>query len=325
MARRSKPQDRLFALRLMEHLVVSTFVLDPQGCVIIWNRACERLTGVRASDVVGTNEHWKAFYEQPRPCLADLVLQGTSGVSLYRELYPDPRDAAHLSAENWCVMPVVGARRYLSLDAGAIYSERGELLAVVETLRDITAQHEAQTALAALASQDGLTGLANRRTFDQVLDQECRRSHRDGHPLSLLMIDVDNFKQFNDAGGHQAGDDCLRHLAKTIGGEVLRPGDLACRYGGEEFTVILPATPLDGAMVVADRLLATVQALELPHPSSPDWIVTVSIGVTSSGDRNEHTPEGLIAEADSALFCAKRGGRDRVVAASFPLPETALG
>jgi PAS domain-containing protein len=126
----------------MEHLVVPTFVLDPDGRVMIWNRACERLTGLLGSEVVGTKEHWRGFYDEPRPCLADLVLQGASGEALYAELAPHTSDPGALTAENWCVMPQIGSRRYLAVDAGPIFSESGELLAVVETLRDITIQHE---------------------------------------------------------------------------------------------------------------------------------------------------------------------------------------
>jgi diguanylate cyclase (GGDEF)-like protein len=290
----------------MEHLVVPTFVLDPDGRVMIWNRACERLTGLPASEVVGTREHWRGFYDQPRPCLADLVLQGASGEALYAELAQHNSDPRALTAENWCVMPQLGSRRYLAVDAGPIFSDTGELLAVVETLRDITIQHEAQVALKSLASVDALTGLRNRRSFDLKFDEECRRAQRTGMPVSLLMIDIDHFKGFNDHFGHQAGDDCLMQIASVLRGELLRPDDLAARYGGEEFGVILPMTPLEGAKVVAERLLAAVEGLLIPHPASPCGVVTLSVGAASAGSESL-TPASLLASADAALYRAKRG------------------
>jgi diguanylate cyclase (GGDEF)-like protein len=282
---------------------------------MIWNRACERLTGLRASDVVGTKEHWRGFYDAPRPCLADLVLQGASGELLYAELAPLKSDPGALSAENWCDMPQIGIRRYLALDAAPIFSDEGALLAVVETLRDITIQHEAQLALKSLARVDGLTGLSNRRTFDTTLDEECRRAQRTNVPVSLLMIDIDHFKAFNDSFGHQAGDDCLKQVASVIGGEILRPGDLAARYGGEEFAVILPSTPLPGAEVVAERLLLAVEGLRVDHPSSPYGIVTLSIGTAGTAELDIANPAALIARADAALYRAKRDGRNQVASA----------
>jgi diguanylate cyclase (GGDEF)-like protein len=303
----------------MQHLVVPTFVLDADGRVMIWNRACERLTGLQASDVVGTTEHWRGFYDAPRPCLADLVIQGASGELLYAEL--SFSDAGALKAENWCVMPQIGSRRYLAIDAGPIYSEEGELLAVVETLRDITIQHEAQLALKTLASVDGLTGLANRRAFDIRLDEECRRAQRNAGAVSLLMIDIDNFKAFNDTFGHQGGDDCLKQIARVIGGELLRPGDLAARYGGEEFAVIMPATPSHGAIIVAERLRSAVEALAIHHPSSPSGIVTLSIGTAAASAADAASPAALVASADAALYKAKRDGRNRVASGGHLLAE----
>lgn len=312
----NKRTEHAFAVRLMEYLVVPTFVLDPNGRVIIWNRACEQLTGVKASAVIGTKDHWSGFYSEPRPCLADLVLERKSGELLYEQVERLGEDRTGLSAENWCVMPHRGERRYLAIDAGPIHSETGELLGVVETLRDITVQHEAQQSLKALASLDGLTELANRRTFDQTLETEYRRTRRAGHPLSLLMIDIDHFKMLNDHLGHQAGDDCLKRVASILKGEVLRPGDFAARYGGEEFCVILPITSVQGAEVVAARLLETIHSLAVPHPRSPFGRVTLSIGISCAhGKRNAADPDDLVRLADQALYRAKDDGRNRFATA----------
>lgn len=311
----SSREDRNFATKLMEHLVVPTFVIDAAGCVMIWNKACERLTGVSADEVTGTREHWRAFYGEPRPCLADLVLGERYGE--IKDLYASYSKVGFsdygVSAENWCIMPAIGHRLYLAIDAGPIYDGAGRLTAVVETLRDITAQKQAQTELETLAARDGLTGLLNRRSFDEGLANEARRAARDLQPLSLLMIDIDCFKQYNDAYGHQKGDECLRLVAKTLTESLKRAGDAAARYGGEEFAVILPDTPWRGAMEVAERMRAAVARLAIPHrASSVSDCITLSVG-GSTVDGPTISADQLLMSADAALYQAKNDGRNRSV------------
>lgn len=183
---------------------------------------------------------------------------------------------------------------------------------LVSAIMRAVERRKQEVALLALASMDGLTGLPNRRTFDSRLDQEFRRAQRNAASVSLLMIDVDLFKALNDTFGHQAGDHHLTRIARAVGGEMLRPGDFAARYGGEEFGVVLPDTPLGGAVVVAERLLEAIAALALPHPSSPSGVVTVSIGAACSVDLAAGSPEVLIAKADAALYRAKHLGRNQV-------------
>jgi transcriptional regulator with PAS, ATPase and Fis domain len=203
-----KDSAPVFAVRLMEHLVVPTFVLDDQRRVIIWNKACERLTGVPAAEVLGTSDQWRGFYATPRYCLADILALGRAEElpHLYQAHTVHDETNFGLRAEVWCVVPCVGKRLYLAVDAGPIYDEHGKLIAVVETLRDITEQKLAQTALQSLAVKDGLTGIANRRSFDETLEAEWLRAQREGLPLSLLLADIDHFKRYNDAYGHQKGD-----------------------------------------------------------------------------------------------------------------------
>jgi len=315
-----------FSVRLMEHLVVPTFVLDADCRVLIWNRACERLTGLKASEVIGTREHWRGFYEEPRPCLADLIAQGRT--SEIDALYADHDHAGEEAitahgrrAENWCVMPQVGTRLYLAIDAGPIYDEAGKLVAVVETLRDMSAQKRAQEELERLATRDGLTSVANRRSFDETLNTEWRRASRESRALSLLMIDVDYFKPYNDTYGHQSGDDCLRQIAAAMTGVVKRASDCVARYGGEEFSILMPATELGGARIVAERIRAAVEALRLPHSGSAvAEHVTVSIGVACMHIAAGGEPAAqLIAAADAALYRAKHAGRNRIELAETPV------
>jgi diguanylate cyclase (GGDEF)-like protein/PAS domain S-box-containing protein len=315
-----------YAVRLMQHLVVPTFVIDPKRRVVIWNRACERLTGVTASDVVGTSQHWRAFYEKRRHCLADLVALGRPDklADLYSQFAVHSDRGTGFSAENWCVMPKLGNHLYLAIDAGPIHDEAGNLIAVVETLRDMTDQKRAEMALQTLAAKDGLTGLANRRCFDQALQAEWLRAQRGGKPLALLFVDVDHFKPFNDRHGHQSGDECLRAVAAIVGAHASRPTDLAARYGGEEFAIILPATDRDGACEVAEQIRKSVTALRIAHGAPGAGAhVTLSVGVATLVSGSEAGPDWLLGQADQALYAAKRLGRNRVVCADTMLADFA--
>lgn len=167
--------------------------------------------------------------------------------------------------------------------------------------------------LARLARQDALTGLANRRCFDERLVQEWERSQRAQHELALLFIDVDHFKKYNDTYGHSAGDDCLAAVAGAIQSCMFRAADMASRYGGEEFVVLLPETSVQGAREVAERIQEAVDALHLLHAASPTaGHVTISIGVTARIPESG-LAQTLVDAADSALYQAKNAGRHRIV------------
>ena len=198
---------------------------------------------------------------------------------------------------------------------------------VVTVVRDITARKQAEAALTAAvedlarqAATDSLTGLANRRCFDETLEREWRRASREERPLALLMLDVDCFKLYNDDFGHPMGDTVLREIAACMQAATRRPGDTPARYGGEEFAVILPNTYCDGAVQVAETIRTAVANLALPHPHGPAGRVTVSIGVAAvmtTPDRPpDATPTALIASADAALYAAKAAGRNRTMRAS---------
>jgi diguanylate cyclase (GGDEF)-like protein/PAS domain S-box-containing protein len=205
----------------------------------------------------------------------------------------------------------------------------GEVSGLIAFVRDVTERRAAEEKLAEdrqrlemLAGQDGLTGLANRRVFDEALVKEHRRSSRGAERLCLIMIDVDRFKAFNDAYGHPAGDAALRRVAGAIRGCLRRANDLPVRYGGEEFAVLSPGSDLEGGRRVAGRIRRAVRDLCISHAGSEHGRVTVSIGVTAAtrgeflGDYNI-----LMFRADAALYEAKRAGRDCVKLASQLPPD----
>jgi len=165
--------------------------------------------------------------------------------------------------------------------------------------------------LEALSLTDSLTGIANRRHFDSILQQEWQRAQRLGHPLALAILDVDWFKPYNDHYGHPAGDVCLRQIAQALAATVCRSSDLVARYGGEEFVFIMPMTNAAGALDIAQRVVQAVAALELPHTRSPIGQVTVSIGVVSITPTAASSAEVLLQRADAALYQAKTQGRNR--------------
>ncbi len=159
---------------------------------------------------------------------------------------------------------------------------------------------------------DGLTGIRNRRFFDDALANEWRRGGRRGSPLSLIMIDIDHFKKFNDTYGHIIGDDCLRQVADTLSDTVRRPADFVARYGGEEFSAVLPDTDADAARLIAELMRKRVESLEISHSGSSAEVVTVSLGVATVVPRRSSDPEMLVQSADKMLYEAKESGRNQV-------------
>jgi len=173
---------------------------------------------------------------------------------------------------------------------------------------------DANDRLEALSNTDGLTGIANRRSFDRTLTQEWNRAQRRGQPLALIMLDVDLFKSYNDQYGHPAGDRCLQALARVLTQSARRAGELAARYGGEEFVVLLPETDADDALKTARHIQRLIALLALPHAGTAPGVVTVSLGVACLVPARECVAGDLVRCADEALYRAKLNGRNRVEA-----------
>jgi two-component system, chemotaxis family, response regulator WspR len=171
---------------------------------------------------------------------------------------------------------------------------------------------ETNLELQRLTNSDGLTGLSNRRCLDDYMDAEWKRATRDQVPLGVLMIDVDNFKSYNDTYGHVAGDDVLKLIARAIESSLNRPADLAARFGGEEFAVVLPSTSVAGLRILGEKIRMAVEALAVPHTGSASKCVTISVGGVMQVPQPGEWVKKLIEAADLALYRAKRDGRNRV-------------
>jgi diguanylate cyclase (GGDEF)-like protein len=192
------------------------------------------------------------------------------------------------------------------------------LVEMQRALVDVTRKlNEANVKLQRLSATDGLTGISNRRMYDELAIREWRRCERMNKPLALVMIDVDHFKLFNDKYGHQAGDECLKKVADQVGRAAPRATDLAARYGGEEFVLVLGETDTDGAKWIANRLRQQVSDLNIPHYATESRHVTISCGVASVVPSEQFSLETLLKSADFALYQAKKTGRDRVGAGVY--------
>ncbi|MBR0757109.1 diguanylate cyclase [Bradyrhizobium jicamae] len=275
--------------------------IDLEGIILYVSPSCARVVGWSADKLLGTPA-LAGVHDEDRPrverTVASLKAAETEEARIiYRTRH---REKGEIWIES--ALHVTHA------------SDTGAIDGVVAISRDMTEQKDLQDKLAALAISDGLTGLSNRRHFDERLADEWARARRDGTPLSLLLIDVDHFKKFNDLHGHQAGDLCLRTVATVLGAQALRPADMAARYGGEEFALLLPNTDAAGCAEVGERVRTALHAQAMPHPGNPpSRIVTVSLGAATLVPTQVVADSALLlAAADRALYCAKESGRDRL-------------
>jgi diguanylate cyclase (GGDEF)-like protein/PAS domain S-box-containing protein len=217
-----------------------------------------------------------------------------------------------------------GSLKWAETSAQSELGPTGKIHTIL-VIRDISDRKRLEEDLEELARKDALTGLANRRSFDEMLEKSWRQTLRQGSEMALLLLDIDHFKQFNDLYGHQAGDDCLRTVAAAVGEFARRPNDLACRYGGEEFAIILGGVGPYAAVEIAEEIRSAVAALGVPHEAgSGGGYLTVSIGVATAVARiggSIRMPESLLQAADHALYKAKAAGRNSVERAVLIAPS----
>lgn len=296
---------------------LGAIVLDNEHHIVLWNRWMERYSGVSARSVLGCGffsihaelrgKRIDAAIQQALRNNFPSVLSQTLNKSPF-PLYTDSgaRERGERMQQALAVTPVqvAGGERHCLIQINDVSIAVGR----EKLLRDQALELRSQT------FSDGLTGIANRRHFDVAVDKEQRRAKRCGSPMSLLMIDIDFFKPYNDYYGHQQGDQCLIQVASALSGMLHRSTDLLARYGGEEFSVILPDTDAASALVMAESVRKRAMALCIPHAQTDSAckFVTVSVGCATMSTDNPLDVEGLIGAADRALYAAKHAGRNCV-------------
>lgn len=256
-----------------------------------------------------------AMSEKPDLILLDVMMPEMDGYEVCRKLKDDPLTS---------MLPVIFITALSQEEDEARGLEMGAIDYITKPINPPIVKariknhldlKKTRDILEEICLADGLTGIPNRRRFDEYLELEWKRAMRSGAPISLAMIDIDFFKQYNDNYGHIAGDECLKKVARKVFMTVKRPSDLVARYGGEEFACILPETNAKGALRVANALLESVPSLKIPHEySNVAGHVTVSVGVASMFPADGASHVAIIEEADAALYAAKAGGRNRVSA-----------
>ncbi len=305
--------------QILHRISVPTFVIDQDHMVTHWNMALEKLTGLPATEVMGTRCHWQAFYPSEKPLMADLVVDNAHEdvvAGFYNEKYRKSSliDSAY-EAEDF--FPGLGNEgKWIFFTAAPIPDSSGRIIGAVQTLQDITERRQAEKEVRESAQRykelsitDSLTKLFNSRHFFRQLKHEVERADRYRQPLSLLLLDIDNFKQYNDAYGHLEGDKALTVLADVIR-KNLRCSDTAYRYGGEEFTVLLPNTEREDVLIVAERLRESfANSILSPLPETKTHL-TVSLGAGQyiPGEQDS----AFLNRVDEGMYMAKKDGKNRI-------------
>lgn len=279
----------------------------------------EKLTGIPASGVVGTGNHWRAFYRSERSLMADLLVDNADESVMSGNYGEKFRKSSHIDEayEAEVFFPEMGnGGKWLIITAAPIQGGEGSIVGAVQTLQDITENRLAEEELREnekryreMSITDSLTKLYNSRHFFRQLKQEMERAERYRQPLSLILLDIDNFKGYNDAYGHMEGDKALAALADVIRSD-LRSSDTGFRYGGEEFTVLLPQAGLENAISAAERLRESFANTPLSPLPGVEVQMTVSIGTGQYLPGEMDTD--FVKRVDAAMYRAKQSGKNRV-------------
>lgn len=297
-----------FAESLVQNSAVPSFVLSPTHQVLIWNRACEELTGIRAEAMLGKNEPWKAFYDHEHPVLADIIVDGDMAQAphFFSTFEKSSFIPEGVLAEGW-YQNINGKERYILFSAAPIRNGKGELLAAIETLEDITERKRYEEQLEYQANHDDLTGLPNRNLLTDRIQQSILMSRRNHSEVAVFFVDLDNFKFINDSLGHDVGDRLLKIVAERLA-SCVRSGDTVARQGGDEFVLLISNQYVsDHATLIAGNVLKLIsQPFRIDEH---ELVITCSIGI-SIFPRDGENVLTLVKNADVAMYRAKDQGRN---------------
>jgi len=301
-------EQKEFAESLVQNSSVPSFVLNPTHQVIIWNRACEELTGIRAEEMLGQNHPWKAFYDHQHPVLADIILaeDTTQAPRYFNDCEKSSFIPEGIKAEGW-YPNINGKERYIMFSAAPIRNGKGQLLAAIETLEDITERKRYEEQLEYQANHDDLTSLPNRNLLTDRIQQAILMSRRSRNEVAVFFVDLDNFKFINDSLGHDVGDRILKIIAERLTGCV-RSGDTVARQGGDEFILVISnQSASDQANIIANKVLKLIsQPFRIDEH---ELVITCSIGI-SIFPRDGEDVQTLIKNADVAMYRSKAQGRN---------------
>ncbi len=301
--------------QILQRIPVPAFVIDRDHIVTHWNKAMETLTGYPAEKMIGTRNHWRSFHASERPLMADLIVENAPDDALASFYAGKCRKSTLIETawelEDYFTEFCTGAK-WLFCTAAPLTDGSGIYTGAIETLQDITEQKLAAERYREMSITDSLTKLYNSRHFFRQLGYEVERAKRYETPLSLILLDIDDFKGYNDAFGHLEGDGVLKVLSEVLRKD-LRTSDTAYRYGGEEFTLLLPETASEDALIAAERLRYDFEHRGLTPLPGLEVHMTISIGVSQYFP--EENPSEFLKRVDEGMYEAKRQGKNRVVLA----------
>ncbi|KQV79813.1 response regulator receiver modulated diguanylate cyclase [Massilia sp. Root351] len=293
-------QEQAERLRtIVNSMAEGLLIIEPDGRIQFTNPACDKYLGYAPGELAT-----KTVFDLLNPLVAQEYLD------YFGRYAANPETAHSHGTREVIIRHKFGTSVCMDLTLTPMFMRQPLFIGL---LHDITHHKMSEDALQRAAMVDPLTKIANRRHFDTFLEKEWQRATRSGSPLSLVVLDVDHFKLYNDSLGHAAGDVCLQQVAQAINAHALRATDLAARYGGEEFVLLFAETDADSALALAESIRCHVEALQLPHPRSitSPWI-TLSVGVATIHPHQMENTEALFVAADRAMYAAKEGGRNQV-------------